>query len=82
MEGWFPLFEAVPTWQRAYIDALRVADWPPSITGEDSGVLFTAERIAAVFLDVMFDDQIAEVLRADYDGDQLWLGEDPGSHEL
>ena len=82
MEEWFPLFEALPAWQLAYIEALRAANWPPPTTAEDSGVLFTTERIVAVYLDAMFNGEIAGVLRADYDGDRLWLGEDSGSHEL
>jgi hypothetical protein len=80
--GVFPLFEAVPAWQRSYVDALRAADWPTPITAEDSGVLFAAEHVVAVFVDVMLGGDIAEVVRADYDGDRLWLGEDSGSHEL
>lgn len=82
MDEWFPLFDDAQPWQRAYVEGLRAMDWPSPITAEDSGVLFISERVAAVFLDVMFDDAIGETLRADYDGDRLWLGEDPGSHEL
>jgi hypothetical protein len=82
MEEWFPLLEAVPAWQRAYLDSLRGADWPALTRVEDSGVLFCAAGVVAVFLDVMFDGEIAEVLRADYDGDRLWLAENSGSHEL
>ena len=74
-DGWFPFDDDVPPRQRAFLEALRGAEWPEALCPIDSGVE-TYGELSTAYIDAYSTDgtlRRAGTLRADYDGHRLWL---------